>query len=1432
MLVSPLKSFEDDTFGKVDEYSYIDNVFLRRYVEFLCSTIPLKYINNYCVIPCAGAGDGTLLTVEQWYLVFDSYRKVFGERGIAIAPAILYDDIYKVRECLRMALPFEGIIFLSIELFSNVNRETIRDMLETSGCSFGVHCKGNYTNEQILRVVRQYDIKAIKDSRKYDSFEDSLKLRDLYKGEVIWCADTHYDEHPLSIASLLFNNYPHRVHQAFFESGKLSLPYKSAYKALVNEYARWYNSPSWKEELKSNIYPIPYNYSFDTNDFRRALNYSYKVYSEEDVSNIHVRNFNSIKPVSSLFRCFMSDIFSFQRMYFRNLILNNVPFLFFFVEQLEILRVDSENSVLSAQCWKIESAIDKTAFQEYALSNYEIEYLIYEENLLDKIYVKCDGFHETSDTIVYKFGYTSQNKEDVYVVTLRIRLHPEYFSGPNRSIDIPQSVFEFLFRIAIFTKRNKLADDLKSRQSNLNAIAVVMARNMSHNVGSHVLSRMVKGESAGFFINLNKKNWQYKSFIKQIERKLSDKNWSQKLNKNHPIQKLWSKIPALMGRFDSLFEATNLTKESFEAKNKFSEDLRALLVILGELHIDYGYWNEELAYFFSYLKTRQDFLADIVTGLPQVQNSKQFKKELMEGIDNNRILLNRISGVDNFSYTFRFEGMIAVDEDIPVAISNDVIGQHAFYIILENIIRNTAKHGYGTLQEEKLHTFTIRVEESKLDSAYYQVTVFDNHDSGMADYVTVKFKRDDENYLRAQKEVFGDNYTLSEVNSDSVDSVQGEEISKREWVRAFVERLRGNFEYKNGSGHRPELKYKYSDKEYDYFTIKKIDQLVINQNIWINRAIIDEEFKLRQGAFGLIEMEACAAYLRRLPVENITSGEFKLSFDPKKIEESKEEVRRNKSELRILRAVNPRKNHESEERHNTLGYQFYIPKPKELLIIDETGNLFSAMEAKVRQDGISTEAIQYKVTEKLRELERDGILLLSNHKKTKERYSRKDEWRKWLYDKNTIYTHEMLLLESKVSSDDTAEEYLSGKLNSEINTYLEEGNEVKRKALFQAIEYKSAYLPNRILHHSELSLYFNAFYNDKPELYKKSFSSLDKPTLLRSCEEQFMPQLVSLFSDPEVLKVEVKRAYCGKRFDEKNLRPSSKLSKLSRAIKNRKVSNRDFFYKDEHHGGAYKGTGKNTKGGVYNVFESKFAYLLGERGKLTTYSTDDLKNQGLFLSRGEEWMSNVLIIDERIQELVYQNSYTIKGETYPYAQLWDDCNVYIPSASTKEAYDLTYLAKTDDGKERRIIHDCKIALNLNATEFSDKYSEDLVRIIKHRFDTDWSVRNETKRNPNEEQVKGLDYLVIHLGVVEKMMSKMRGLDKSKIGDIELFLNKLLKDANCENTKVILTSGRGPTVSTLPPNVAFLPYSVISQYLIENRLKYNLVEVLASARAKA
>jgi hypothetical protein len=192
------------------------------------------------------------------------------------------------------------------------------------------------------------------------------------------------------------------------------------------------------------------------------------------------------------------------------------------------------------------------------------------------------------------------------------------------------------------------------------AIAQVMARNMSHNFGSHVLSNLIKTE---VYDDLN-----------------------DEIIKNS------------FTVYNSIFDENGVFVH--EDSNDVSSPLK----------------NQQLGYFNQYLKSRMDYLSEVTFGVSNLLTTKMMYSEVMKELDQVRILLNFISGVSDFKYKFKLvvvdvegeEKEMTAENDIGVAFPSDVLGCHAFYNIIENIIRNTAKHTKNT---GEVITFTIKFKD-------------------------------------------------------------------------------------------------------------------------------------------------------------------------------------------------------------------------------------------------------------------------------------------------------------------------------------------------------------------------------------------------------------------------------------------------------------------------------------------------------------------------------------------------------------------------------------------------------------------------------------------------------------------------------------------------------------------------------------------------
>lgn len=271
------------------------------------------------------------------------------------------------------------------------------------------------------------------------------------------------------------------------------------------------------------------------------------------------------------------------------------------------------------------------------------------------------------------------------------------------------------------------------------AVAAIMSRNMSHNIGSHVLSywgnKLRKSVDA-----LDDQNKFSSASITNICTALS----------RHEIGKIASDIGKIS---DVQKKQNNINNQVFRP----SESL------------------------FDYLKKRMDFIAEITTTVPAWETTLSLKNDLIEIFQRQFAILDNIARSEGFCYAPCFENKDTeireilnnyqckkVDSgwknckketvicerlpdendvsdsepqpmqikyegnDYPVSIPHGVVGKQAFFSILENFIRNSAKHGGEKVKNniknckvKKALIFTVKAEEAK-GGDYIEVTLSDN----------------------------------------------------------------------------------------------------------------------------------------------------------------------------------------------------------------------------------------------------------------------------------------------------------------------------------------------------------------------------------------------------------------------------------------------------------------------------------------------------------------------------------------------------------------------------------------------------------------------------------------------------------------------------------------------------------------------------------
>lgn len=377
------------------------------------------------------------------------------------------------------------------------------------------------------------------------------------------------------------------------------------------------------------------------------------------------------------------------------------------------------------------------------------------------------------------------------------------------------------------TEAKKNLQDIKL-QAIRAAISQVMARNTSHNIGSHVLNKLI-GDL--------------------------------------------SKIK---------FSTFKLYQSSATLTSKKNETTILL---------------DQLSVFNNYLKCRLDYLSDVTFGTPLMQTTKKVN-ELFEDLDKVRLLLENISGLIDFHYKIEFK--IPEDKvDLSIGIPNDILGCQAFYNIIENVIRNTAKHANkGHVgNESNPAVFTIEFKEANKQET-------------------------DNNLLKEELE------TYYEVNIyDNVPILEKPHIL--------------DTTQKDEKG-KTEKEYFFSDTGNNDTAISEIDWLVYRQNKKINESILKENNTLRASSLGLIEMEASACYLRKIDITLLENDDYSIEF-------TKANSYNAYGKANIFKAV---KISNPEKKENYLGYRFYVLKPTEILFVSDNKTLKNKITEIHRSEGI------------------------------------------------------------------------------------------------------------------------------------------------------------------------------------------------------------------------------------------------------------------------------------------------------------------------------------------------------------------------------------------------------------------------------------------------------------------------------------------------
>lgn len=263
----------------------------------------------------------------------------------------------------------------------------------------------------------------------------------------------------------------------------------------------------------------------------------------------------------------------------------------------------------------------------------------------------------------------------------------------------------FISRVSSFIEYVISSHEMQ-RQAIRSALAAIMGRNMSHNIGSHVLARVSTPHTISEAIFSG-------DFLKQVK----------------PFITPTSPRPAANSDpFSGKDEDTQINMRSVQP------EVAASATLVAQLN--------------AFLRMRMDFVADIATALkPPPPMRISFVGEVLMPFAAQLLLWKNLCGSQNLSHediTFQVttegystilqagsllypEKLDAKFASIGVGIPNGALGCQAFYSIVENFVRNSVKHSNGGNRKKIQVTFAF--EANSPNPAYedfFKITISDD----------------------------------------------------------------------------------------------------------------------------------------------------------------------------------------------------------------------------------------------------------------------------------------------------------------------------------------------------------------------------------------------------------------------------------------------------------------------------------------------------------------------------------------------------------------------------------------------------------------------------------------------------------------------------------------------------------------------------------
>ena len=342
---------------------------------------------------------------------------------------------------------------------------------------------------------------------------------------------------------------------------------------------------------------------------------------------------------------------------------------------------------------------------------------------------------------------------------------------------------------------------------------------------------------------------------------------------------------------------------------------------------------------YQYIQQRMDFIATVTTDFPPWGISTKFVGDIMKNFFMQRHLLENIArseGLTAFQFqnpqmqgsrlkrqksTIRLfirnrldagnsheDGYIDyhADMDKPIDLKNDVelsipggvVGEHAFYTIIENIVRNAAKHDWSSRTTNR-RNLDIYIDFKPVDDyENIEFTIWSSLSDVWNGINENEFKKSITDVRTAINNEPSKNKKRKEIPPDN--KLPHKNPDKKEYDQTDLLPLKRNY---------AKTLFEYERNPHNS---KIVLPLHWRLQMLLEQPFISDEGSLRRENWGMAEMKISAGYLQGRSISEIGGLE---------------DVKNNESIIQAIRV--------KDEKENVyhLGYRFNVPCPKEILIV-------------------------------------------------------------------------------------------------------------------------------------------------------------------------------------------------------------------------------------------------------------------------------------------------------------------------------------------------------------------------------------------------------------------------------------------------------------------------------------------------------------------